>query len=64
MFIDWKRINLSKLKFAKNNNTDNFESIDEIMVYCEQYRKQLIHYCSQYFEYEYEYAKIAYRKHM
>ena len=32
-------------------------SIEEIMIYCEQYRDQLIRYCSNYFDYEYEYAK-------
>lgn len=32
-------------------------SIKEIMDYCEQYRNQLIQYCSQYFDYEYEYVE-------
>lgn len=33
------------------------KSIDEIMEDCEQYRKDLIRYCYQFFEYEYEYAE-------
>lgn len=45
-----------KFKF-KSKSTDTRNFIDEIMKECEQYRKDLIRYCSQYFEYEYEYAE-------
>ena len=41
----------------KTNIETQFESIEETMNYCEQYRDQLIRYCSNYFDYEYEYAK-------
>lgn len=41
----------------KTNNETQFISIEETMNYCEQYREQLIRYCSHYFDYEYEYAK-------
>lgn len=41
----------------KNKSTDTPILIEEIMNHCEQYRKQLIQYCSQYFEFEYEYAE-------
>lgn len=33
------------------------DKIDAIMEECEQYRKDLIRYCSQFFEYEYHYAE-------
>lgn len=33
------------------------DKIDEIMEECEQYRKDLIRYCSQFFEFEYHYAE-------
>ncbi len=45
-----------KLK-RKSKNSNASMSVEEIMNYCEQYRKQLIQYCSQYFDYEYEYAE-------
>lgn len=32
-------------------------SIDNILEECEQYRKDLVRYCSQYFEFEYAYAE-------
>lgn len=41
----------------KNKNPNAQSSIDEIMKECEQYRNDLIRYCHQYFEYEYEYAE-------
>ena len=40
----------SEMKDAK-------EFIDEIMNFCEQYRKSLLQYCYQYFDGEYEYAQ-------
>lgn len=46
------------IKFKpKSKSKDTLISIDEIMKECEQYRKDLIRYCSQFFEYEYEYAE-------
>ena len=36
---------------------DAKEFIDEIMNFCEQYRKSLLQYCYQYFDGEYEYAQ-------
>lgn len=45
------------IKFKQKENVDTSMSIDEIMNHCEQYRKQLISYCSRYFDCEYEYAK-------
>lgn len=46
------------IKFKqKSKRTDAQMSIDKIMEECEQYRKDLIRYCSQFFEYEYEYAE-------
>lgn len=38
-------------------SSDAFISIEETMSYCEQYRRQLILYCSQYFDCEYEIAE-------
>lgn len=38
-------------------SSDTFISIEETMNYCEQYRRQLILYCSQYFDCEYEIAE-------
>ena len=46
-----------ELDSEQKNNALTQESIDAIMVDCEQYRKQLIEYCLQYFECEYEYAE-------
>ena len=43
------------IKFKPKNS--NEKSIDKIMEDCEQYRKDLIRYCHQFFEYEYEYAE-------
>ncbi|MGN0527335.1 MAG: RNA polymerase sigma factor [Acutalibacteraceae bacterium] len=48
---------MSKLDSEQKNNALTQESIDAIIVDCEQYRKQLIEYCLQYFECEYEYAE-------
>lgn len=42
---------------AGYKSSDAFISIDETMNYCEQYRRQLILYCSQYFDCEYEIAE-------
>lgn len=46
-----------KMDSKQKNNDLTQESIDAIMADCEQYRKQLINYCLQYFECEYEYAE-------
>ncbi|MBS7360115.1 MAG: sigma-70 family RNA polymerase sigma factor, partial [Oscillospiraceae bacterium] len=46
-----------ELDSEQKNNALTQESIDAIMVDCEQYRKQLIEYCLQYFECEYEHAE-------
>jgi len=43
------------IKFKPKNSSE--KSIDKIMEDCEQYRKDLIRYCYQFFEYEYEYAE-------
>lgn len=43
------------IKFKPKNSSE--KSIDKIMEDCEQYRKDLIRYCHQFFEYEYEYAE-------
>lgn len=43
------------IKFKPKNSSE--KSIDKIMEDCEQYRKNLIRYCYQFFEYEYEYAE-------
>ena len=46
------------IKFSsKSKKADSLLSVDEIMNACEQYREQLIQYCSQYFDYEYAYAE-------
>lgn len=46
------------IKFKqKSKSTDASISIDKIMQECEKYRNDLIRYCSQFFEYEYEYAE-------
>lgn len=45
------------MKLKPKNNALTQESIDAIMANCEQYRNQLIKYCLQYFECEYEYAE-------
>ena len=43
------------IKFKPKNSRE--KSIDKIMEDCERYRKDLIRYCHQFFEYEYEYAE-------
>lgn len=48
---------MTKLAAEQKNNALTQESIDAIMGDCEQYRNQLIKYCLQYFECEYEYAE-------
>lgn len=48
---------MTKLDSEQKNNALTQENIDAIMADCEQYRKQLIKYCLQYFECEYEYAE-------
>lgn len=48
---------MTKLAAEQKNNALTQESIDAIMADCEQYRKQLIKYCLQYFECEYEHAE-------
>lgn len=48
---------MSRLKFTKRNDYHNLVNIDEIIISCERYREQLIQYCSQYFDYEQEYAE-------
>lgn len=46
------------IKFkSKNKNTSAPMSIIETMKECEQYRNDLIRYCSQFFECEYQYAE-------
>jgi RNA polymerase sigma-70 factor (ECF subfamily) len=45
------------LECKRNNKEYTSVNIDEIMYSCEQYRKQLIQYCCQYFDCEYEYAE-------
>lgn len=46
------------IKFKpKSKSKDASIFIDKIMEECEQYRKDLIRYCYQFFEYEYEYAE-------
>lgn len=46
------------IKFKpKSKSKDASISIDKIMEECEQYRKDLIRYCSQFFEFEPEYAE-------
>lgn len=46
------------IKFKlKSKSTDALMSIDNILEECEQYRKDLVRYCSQYFEFEYAYAE-------
>lgn len=47
---------MSRINF-KTKNSDSSMSVEEIMNDCEQYRNQLIRFCSQYFSYEYEYAE-------
>ncbi len=42
---------------SKSKSKNALISIDEIMEECEQYRKDLIRYCSQFFEFELEYAE-------
>lgn len=42
---------------SKNEGSAISRSVEETMNDCEQYRKQLIQYCAQYFDYEYEYAE-------
>ena len=48
---------MTKLDSEQKNNALTQENIDAIMADCEQYRKQLINYCLQYFECEYEHAE-------
>lgn len=46
------------IKHAANaSNPENGTDVSSILEYCEQYRDQLILYCQQYFECEYEYAE-------
>lgn len=42
---------------SKNKSVKSKEVIDKVMIECEKYRNDLIRYCYQYFEYEYEYAE-------
>lgn len=42
---------------ADYKSSDAFITIEKTMNYCEQYRRQLILYCSQYFDCEYELAE-------
>lgn len=42
------------INFDKNGVSVN---IEEILTECEKYRKQLIKYCAQFFDYDYEYAE-------
>ena len=42
---------------TKYKSSDTFISIEETMNHCEQYRKQLVFYCYQYFDCEYETAE-------
>ncbi len=48
---------MTKMDSKQKNNALPQESIDAIMADCEQYRTQLIKYCLQYFECEYEHAE-------
>ena len=48
---------MTKLDSEQKNNALTQENIDVIMADCEQYRNQLIKYCLQYFECEYEHAE-------
>lgn len=48
---------MTKLDSEQKNNALTQENIDVIMADCEQYRSQLIKYCLQYFECEYEHAE-------
>lgn len=48
---------MTKLDSEQKNNALTQESIYAIMADCEQYRNQLIKYCLQYFECEYEHAE-------
>lgn len=46
------------IKFRqKNKGTNASMSVEKILNDCEQYRKQLIEYCAQYFDYEYALAE-------
>ena len=48
---------MTKMDPKQKNSALTQENIDAIMADCEQYRKQLIKYCLQYFECKYEYAE-------
>lgn len=48
---------MNKIKFSNTTQVNSSKSIEDIFIECEQYRSQLIQYCSQYFDCEYEYAK-------
>ncbi len=40
-----------------SEHISKIDNIDEVLEFCEQYRSQLIQYCLQYFDCEYEYAE-------
>lgn len=42
---------------SKNKSANSQNFIDKVMEECEQYRKDLMKYCSQFFEYEPEYVE-------
>ncbi len=48
---------MSRINLTPKNLFHKKDKIDRIMKECEQYRNDLIRYCYQYFEYEYEYAE-------
>lgn len=41
----------------QSGNISKIDNIDDVLEFCEQYRSQLIQYCLQYFDCEYEYAE-------
>jgi len=48
---------MSIFKIKHKSESRKKENIDKIIEECEAYRKDLIRYCLQYFEFEYEYAE-------